>query len=319
MKLLPRDFIETREGLIFAVVSAATEDGRALAFLRYIPHHRGRRKLDTAEANAFLREHHPHYLHYSHGLDSHLHGVPMTVVATHHCPRRRVRELLQRQPRAPLEDRLRDLLSLLVDAGVPIEQLGVTGSLLIGQQHAESDLDLVVYDRAAFLRAQQAVGRFIARGLLQDLDETAWDDAYRRRNCELSRAEFLRHERRKGNKGMIGGCKFDLALVASRGGSDPEPGWRKAGRLSLQACVTDATLAYDQPACYLVDHESVSEIYSFTHTYAGQARTGEWVEACGELEVSPENRRRLVIGSSREAPGQYLRVLWGRNSASTVI
>lgn len=310
MKLLPRDFIETGEGLIFAVVSSLTEEGRALAFLRYVPHRQGRRKVGTAEANAFLHRHHPQYLHYSRGLDSHLHGVPLPAVTHHHCPRRRVAELMQRSSKDPLEERVRTLLSLLGDAGVALEHLGVTGSLLIGQQHAQSDLDLVVYDRAAFLRARDAVRRQIAEGRLQDLSEADWDDAYRRRDCALDRAEFLRHERRKGNKGMVGGSKFDLALVAMAGDSDPEPGWSKAGRLTLRAHVKDAGLAYDQPACYALDHPSVGAIYAFTHTYAGQALTGEWVEACGDLEISPGGQHRLVIGCSREAPGQYLKVLW---------
>lgn len=313
MKLRPRDFIETREGLVFAVVSPATEEGRALTCLRYVPHRHGRRKLGTQEAEAFLRQHHPQYLHYSRDLDSPVHGVPLTAVATHHCPRRRVQDLLLQSPRDPIERRLHTLLSLLADADVPVEQLGVTGSLLIGQQHARSDLDLVVYDRSAFALARKAVRDLIGQGLLQDLDETAWRDAHGRRNCDLELSEFLRHERRKGNKALIGGRKFDLALVADDGLSTPEPGWLKTGSATLQAQVTDASLAYDQPACYRIDHPSVSKIYSFTHTYAGQAASGEWIEASGSVEVSSAGCRRLIIGSSREAPGQYLRVLWDRS------
>ena len=310
MKLLPRDFIETPEGLVFAVVSGTVEDSRALAFLRYAPHHGGRCKLDSAEANAYLRRHHPQYLHYSQSLDSHLHAVPLLAIARHHCPRRRARQLLTGDPREPLERHCRRLLALLVAAGIAGEQLGVTGSLLIGQQHADSDLDLVVYDRTAFCAARAAVRRLIADGELQELDDQAWRDAFRRRNCELELEDFLRHERRKGNKGMIGGRKFDLALVAESGGSEPQGGWRKMGMCTLQAPVEEAEQAFDQPARYRIRHDTVSEIYSFTHTYAGQAHRGELVEACGELEVSPQGTQRLVIGSTREAPGQYLKVLW---------
>ena len=90
---LPKDFIETPEGLIFAVVAAGEEEQRVLSFLRYQRSDAGFRKFSTAGANAWLAERHPAYLHYSKARDVNLHGVPLAQIAHHHQPRQRLREL----------------------------------------------------------------------------------------------------------------------------------------------------------------------------------------------------------------------------------
>jgi len=305
-RYLPRDFIETAEGLVFAVVDGLPEDGKVLSFLRYA----AAGKVSTDAANALLRERHPHYLHHSARLDARLHAVPIVNVRRHHRPRAKLREILAREPVDAVEAKLQRLVALLVEGGLPVEAVGVTGSLLIGRQTPGSDLDLVVYGREHFFRARAMVRALVEADRLGDLDADAWREAYRRRGCELDYAEFLRHERRKGNKGMVEGTKFDLALIAE-GDALPGPpaAWRKTGQALIRARVLDDARAFDQPARYLVDHPDIAEILSFTHTYAGQAQTGEWIEAAGAVESSDDGRQRLVVGSSREAPGEFIRVL----------
>jgi hypothetical protein len=75
--------------------------------------------------------------------------------------------------------------------------------------------------------------------------------------------------------------------------------------MKIEAKVTDASLAFDSPAVYEVEHESVSRVLSFTHTYSGQALAGETIEACGMCEQHG-NERWLVVGTTREARGEYI-------------
>ena len=318
MTFLPRDFIETVEGLMFAVVARGVEDDKALAFLRYVPDAGGHRKISTEDANRLLRERHPHYLHYSTQRDTHLHAVPIGSIRHHHRPRTRAREILQGGPADGLEVKLAQVLRLLIESGVDRDCLGVTGSLLIRRQNAHSDLDVVVYGRDQFQLARDAVCRLTDLDVLNDLDALSWRETYARRGCTLSFEEFLRHERRKGNKGMIAGTKFDLALVQDE---EPQPAgsWRKLHKTTLCARVKDATQGYDHPAYYLLDHTDVPELLCFTHTYAGQARCGELVEACGSIEESSDGKKRLVVGSSREAPGEYVRVIWEQIESSVYL
>jgi predicted nucleotidyltransferase len=206
-----------------------------------------------------------------------------------------------------MEARLRRLLDYFVSRGIPASDLGVTGSLLIGAQTARSDFDLVAYTRTAFTAARRIVTAGLLSGGFDALDERAWHDAWVRRGCSLSLEEYIWHERRKANKALFEATKFDLALVLRDGLSSALP-VRKLGRLRLRARVLDDSGAYDHPARYTLDHREVSEILVFTHTYVGQAVRGETIEAAGYLEEDVSGRLRLIIGSSREAPGEYLRV-----------
>jgi len=54
-----------------------------------------------------------------------------------------------------------------------------------------------------------------------------------------------------------------------------------------------------------VDHETVSRVISFTHTYSGQALAGETIEAAGVLEEHGDTQW-LIVGTTREAKGEYI-------------
>ncbi|MGZ8217497.1 nucleotidyltransferase domain-containing protein [Methylomagnum sp.] len=305
---LPRDFIETSEGFIFAVVDTCPEDGRVLCFLRYVRRDGRLRKLGTAAAQASLAAHAPAYLFTSKRLEASLHGVPTERIRRHYQPRERVRELLATSARDAIEAKAARWLRLMADHGLDLARLGLTGSLLLGAQTAASDLDFVIYGREAFFQARRLVHALIEAGELANLDEAAWREAYDRRGCALSFEEYLWHERRKFNKGLIDGTKFDITLTGEDAPHDVEP-VRKLGRTTLRAVVDDARHAYDHPAAYRLDHPDITEALSFTHTYAGQAEAGERIEIAGIVEETAAGQRRLVVGSSREAPGEYIRVL----------
>jgi predicted nucleotidyltransferase len=49
-------------------------------------------------------------------------------------------------------------------------------------------------------------------------------------------------------------------------------------------------------------------VLSYTHTYAGQALAGEVIEASGMVE-EVEGFKRLVVGTSREPKGEWIRSL----------
>jgi predicted nucleotidyltransferase len=169
-----------------------------------------------------------------------------------------------------------------------------------------SDIDLVVYGRA-FPRAQETLRRAIGQGSVSGLSEEMWQRVYSKRDPEIPFGVFLLHEERKGNRGVIGETYFDLLFTRSYAELDgePVPEGERVRRMTLEARVTDASLSFDSPAVYLVDHEEVSRIVSFTHTYSGQALPGETVEARGMLEVHGADRW-LVVGTTRAARGEYI-------------
>ena len=66
---LAKDFIQTREGLVFAVVETGLEQGRVLCFLRYVNKSGQWVKVDTEQANRLLADQFPQYRYFSPSKD----------------------------------------------------------------------------------------------------------------------------------------------------------------------------------------------------------------------------------------------------------
>ena len=312
---LPKDFIETAEGLCFAIVEHGTEctDGQAkvLCFLRYIKANDETTlwsKASTEQANAYLNTHFPEYLYYSRVLDAQLHAVATERIIQHHKPRQRLQHILLSQHRDKVEQDLHDLCLLFQQNGLDLAQTGVTGSILLGVQQQSSDIDLVFYDRETFHKARAITADLIEKQRLGNLDEKDWQEAYARRSCTLSLEEYVWHERRKFNKALINGRKFDLNFVADVVKIEPTT-YQKYGEITLQCKVMEDKYSFDYPALYLINHETIGKVVCFIATYTGQAFVGETVEISGLLEQTEDGCKRIVVGSSREAPGEYIKVV----------
>lgn len=290
------------------MVSSTLDVGGALTSLRYVRQGASLLKLGTDDANRFLREHRPAYLVHSTLIDAMIHRVPLGDVLRVHRPDERLAALRATGPTDRLEELALRAVGALVEAGASAGRFGLGGSLLLGAQHPASDIDLVVYGRGAFTAARRALGAAVGAGSLKALDQAQWEAAWLRRGPDIGLEEYVRAETRKQNKALVEGTRIDLTLVVDRDEEVPEQGpFRKLGKLVVQAEVVDATEAFDHPARYRVKSEEVSDVVSFTPTYAGQAEAGEMIEASGWLELDSAGARRVVVGTSREAGGEYVR------------
>ncbi len=303
-----KDFIETKESLIFAVVENGTEQGRVLCFLRYRKTSEGWQKLTTHQANTLLENQYPEYLYYSLPKDAYLHAVPVEKIDQHFFPEKQLQVLLQCVPHDSVLSDLQQLCHLLIDTGLAMEQIGITGSLLINAQKKSSDIDLVFYDRDDFFQARNSIRKLIITCQLHSLSEADWRVTYQRRGCELSFSEYVWHEQRKFNKAVINQRKFDLSFVGSCGSLDIIH-FKKIGPVKIQALVTDDSRGFDYPAVLEIDDAQIQVVVSFTATYTGQAFTGEKVEIAGLLEQASNGCCRIVVGSTREAENEYIKVL----------
>ncbi|MHC1610581.1 MAG: nucleotidyltransferase domain-containing protein [Candidatus Methanospirareceae archaeon] len=304
-----RDFVITEQDWIFSVVSydLGGEDLRCL--LRYIPDEKGERvsaeekrryrKLDFHDAYEFLRKNRPEYL-----KDVHV------------VPKGDVKEILRPEARIPIiaerDARVRTIYELL-GRYIPKERIGITGSFLCGLNGEKSDLDFVIYGRENFNKAREVVNDWSEEGLTGDINDELWREIYQKRKPELSYEVFLAHEMRKRHRGAIGGRYFDILYVRDSeelkqlDRRDYERGERGGYRL-ITAEVKDASFAFDSPAIYEIEHPEITKVLSFTHTYAGQALAGERIEARGVVERT-RHETRLVVGTTREAKGEWIRSL----------
>ena len=312
----PKDFVRARGDLWFAVLSEQLEDTRVLAFLRYARDRQGHwQKTDSIRADALMQRIAPHYLYHCTRLDTRLHGIPHHEIDEVMRPRAAARRLIVVPDPDPVQRAAIKAIKLLRRGGVPAGRLGVTGSLMLGLQGPRSDVDLVIYGREHFHIARRLVAETLKTAAASSLTMALWRDAYARRRCSLRFPDYLRHEQRKLNKFSVDSVKIDISMVLAPADkkADLFGPCRKAGRGTITARVTDDRYAFDLPARYPVEHDEIEEIVACTHTYAGQARAGERVTASGVVEVDDRGRRRLVVGTSREAGGEYLRVVEWRS------
>ena len=307
--MLAKDFIETAEGLAFAVVESGSEQGKILGFLRYFLSNGQWQKVNTAQANDLLAERYPQYLYYSPLKQAHCHAVALDRVLVHHQPSIRLKNLLADNAIDNVEQDLIALCQLFEKQGFNLNDMGVTGSILISAHNQNSDIDLVFYSRDDFQQARQITQTLIEQGDCFELSEYDWQQSYDRRSCELSYSEYLWHERRKFNKAVINQRKFDLSCVSVTKQNSKPLHYKKLKSVVLSVQVINDSLAFDYPAVFLIKHPQIQAIVSYTATYTGQALAGEWVEVAGLLEQSSDGIKRIVVGSSREAHGEYIKVI----------
>jgi predicted nucleotidyltransferase len=293
-----RDFIEDRDGWIYAVSTYDNAD-KIGCVLRYVPEADGERvhasgtrykKYDFEDAYEFIAQHKPQYA-------ALLQRIPYSDVKRVMKPDLELPQIACQHPRV---QKLIDLFSL------PSGTIGCTGSLLCGLENNASDIDMVVYGRYWFT-AQALVKQGIRDGKVDGLSSEMWKKVYEKRKPEISYEEFVLHEQRKWNRGQIEGTYFDILYTRSYDElKSVHPGKGTViGKQTIEAKVINASLSFDNPAIYEIEHESVSRVLSFTHTYSGQALAGETIEACGICEQHG-NERWLVVGTTREAKGEYI-------------
>jgi predicted nucleotidyltransferase len=293
-----RDFVEDPDGWLYAV-STYDNEKNVGCVLRYVPDETGERvgpsgkryrKYDFEDAYRKIADEKPSY----NGL---VQRIPIADL------RRVLKPDLEISRIAASHHRVRKLLDLF---RLPPGTVGCTGSLLCGLENENSDIDMVVYGKHWFT-AQALVKRGIADGRIEGMSPDMWRKVYEKRKPEIPYEVFVLHEQRKWNRGQIEGTYFDILYTRSYDDLAGAPSGKGEvlGKQTIVAKVTDASLAFDNPAVYVIEHESVSKVLSFTHTYSGQALTGETIEACGVVEQHGAERW-LIVGTTREAKGEYI-------------
>lgn len=294
-----RDFIITHEDWIFAVADYCHESG-VRSILRYVPDPRGKRgmhkkyrKMDFDEAFEFMKTARPEWV-------GDVHVVPWDCVKRVLAPDRKLPYV------AKENSKVKAIVGTL--KSIPPDKMGVTGSLLAGMENESSDIDFIVYGSSWF-RARDIIQHAKKeKNPIEELSGEMWRDIYKKRKPELPFDEFLLHEMRKDNRGMVGETYFDLLYVRDWEEIAPCLRGYDVGIETIEATVTNVDFAFDSPAIYKVDHPDISYVLSYTHTYAGQALVGERIEARGMVEVVGD-MKRLVVGTTREAKGEWIRSL----------
>ena len=346
-----RDFIYTSDDLYFASTNYIHPEDKIISFLRYIPDKNGDREKDgkryrkvgSDEAYTYLRENYPDYLYFCDVTNVEMMGVPLDKVKRVIKPENRLMGL-KKTVESGGDVRNPELISKLLDisdffhylAGVPYENLGISGSILPGLSKDDvSDLDFVVYGLENHRNAIETFKKYRGEDVyIKEIDKTLklegitddyWDFVYNKRmsDSSLTKEEFKWYENRKANRGTIDGTLFDI--LATRDYPEISGEWgdtvyEPQGIAKIECDIVSALKAFDNPSTYTIKNAKIiegkdfdlSEVVSFTHTYAGEVVDGEHAIAKGKVEkviVNGETSHyRLVVGTTREAIDEYLKL-----------
>jgi predicted nucleotidyltransferase len=355
-----RDFVETEIGF-FAVNTYEHPKDRIFAFLRYLnldavdddvinkynlnrndirQQMNGKKYIkitDTTKTYGILKDYFPEYLFYDETKDITIHAVPKEHVINILSPNDRLNEILDAQNNE-FEEKCKNLADKLHDYGLSYKYMGVSGSTVIKLNNENSDIDFVIYGMKNHKKARSILKTIFEENEkyrlnhIHPLSDEFWKKAYNKRikDGTLSYDEFVWHEKRKYNRGVINNTMFDL--LATRDWSEinskyGDYSYKNLGFIKIECDIVDDDYIFDNPAIYKIDNvkivdlaenklelnsKEIKEVVSFTHTYAGQAFNGEKVIVRGKLEgvSSPHGGyKRIVVGTSREAFNEYIKLI----------
>lgn len=324
--IIESHYLETHEGLFFAVKGLVHPPDRFLGCLRYAPDPQGdrrkegcryRRLYHFAEQEQFLQAEYPHYLAFDPTCQVTLQGVPRACVRRVYDPRQCLQDLLRSERDPVQEDALAFVSVLQQAASVPWNGLGISGSVLIGLHTPRSDLDVTVYGTHTGWAVQRALKKLLADETtpLGKFDQRGVETLYAERvaDTRMSFADFVRTEKGKVVQGQFRGRSYFIRFLrepAEFGESYGDFHYAPLGQVGVKATVTDAGESIFTPCRYpLADvHvfdgspvDDIAEIVSYRGRFCEQAQAGDMIQARGLLErVQAKDGRvwhRLLLGN----------------------
>jgi predicted nucleotidyltransferase len=337
-----RDFLGTKEGFLFCVVSPYHPADRVISYLKYIPDHTGIWEKDGVkfkrvmrvynipsllESITLLETKHPQYLFHSHVYGITMSAVPLEHVRTHFQPEKKASELFKASHLDPLQDKFTRLVNLLSDvADIPIEFFGVTGSILLDIHNLSfSDIDITIYGTEYCHKLKKALADFSS----EDLKMKPFHGERLKKWClqktlnhPISLAEAEKIYSRKWNVGTFEGTYFSLHPVKLKADLNDGYGdkiYTPDRIVTLTAEVSDSKDSIFLPCVYEVESARVDgqptvdvrEVVSYEGLYDSLAEVGEKIAVRGKLEQVHDRSRgdnyyRVLVGSLEGRGSEFI-------------
>jgi uncharacterized protein len=324
-------YLETQEGLFFAVKGLVHPPDRVIGVLRYAPDvERGerikggvayRRLYHFPEQEQLLQSAFPHYLTHDPVFRTTLQSVPKSRVHRIYDPRIRAHELCgANQSESALADAASFVRMLQARAGVPLSAIGISGSILIGMHKASSDLDVSIFGAQYCRQVYQALEFLLqseSNRELKRFDDDGIVELYKQRapDTRMAFGEFAELERNKVCQGSFKNRPYFIRFLKEPRETEERYGdvlYATIGRATIEAGVADDRDAIFTPCRYVLGRArtvdgpelAIDEVVSFRGRFCEQARMGESISATGTIErvESTKGRihHRLLLGNSPE-------------------
>lgn len=322
------DFIESFEGLIFDVKGLIHPPDRVIAYVRYIPDKKGKRKkakrfyrkiYSLHERDKFLLEKYPKYLYFDPFFNRLLEGIPTESIFKHYKPEKKLRDMRRYfKSLVGIEREAFEFIKLLKEkSGISWDKIGISGSILVDLHDENSDIDVVVYGTSNCVRVYEALEWLISSETsIKRYDESGLKRLYKFRvkDAEVSFEQFIKTEIRKVMQGEFKGRDYFIRFVKDLHEIKEKYGEKiyvPIGRAKIKARITSDEESIFTPCKYVIDSivflqgnpvAPLKEIVSFRGRFCEQARVSEKVIVQGTIEKVIQTNDfyyyRLIIGGN---------------------
>ncbi len=327
-----RDFLETEEGMFFCVTGYLHPPDRITGYLKYSPVTEGKwRKGGTAfrrelpyyhvfsvsKTIEYLKVYYPQYVHYCPVRQIEMSMIPRNCIKNYYEPEKRLQQLVS-FPHDELERKVVSFAQDIMDAGIPLHFLGITGSILIGLHNVSfSDIDLLVYGKEHALTLKNHLKNLENVNPLKNERREEWI-LHKMKIFNLTRKVAELFADRKWNYGFYRDTYFSVHPTRTDSEITEEYGdyqYTGGGAVTVKAEITDSSESMFLPAKYRIDtieviegmNVFIDEIISYEGVYCDVFAEGDKIEARGKLEKI-NGRYRLVLGTL-DIDNQYIHFL----------
>jgi len=310
------DYIETKEdNLFFDIKGLLHPHDRRICFLRFYPHPEGdrvkkgvkfRKVYELEERYSLLSTKYPKYLFFSEQLDLEVQGVKIQDIKKIYTPIECLESLVRKDKLSNTETYSKSLCELFIDkGGISKELIGITGSIMVGLNKEDSDIDIIIYGTKNSLRFQEKLKNLLDESSnfrKYNIDEYRSHYNWRVGGSDISFEDFIKSEQRKLHQGKFYGYDYFVRYIKSPKdweGNFYDFNYTNFGRIKAKALITDAKDSIFTPCSYKINNikilekdlisnkinfNDISEINSFRARFCEQAKEGESVIVEGKLE-----------------------------------
>jgi predicted nucleotidyltransferase len=309
------DYIETKEtSLFFDVKGLNHPRDRKICYIRFIPDEFGdrlkegikyKKVYDLEERDRLITKKYPQYRFYFPEYDTMLQSVKNEDIKKIYSPRKYLNLLRSKSSLNNIEERALELCNLLSSEGcIPKDQIGITGSPMVGLNLNDSDIDLIIYGTKESQNFQKHLKSLISNSIhlrQYTLQEYEKHYEWRAGGSVISFDQFIRTEQRKLHQGKFYNKDFFIRYIKSPRdwkGNFYHYKFKDLGRISLIAKVLSNKDGLFTPCSYKINCEKIissdsnldknqselNEVFSYRGRFCEQAKVGERFLIDGKLE-----------------------------------
>ena len=223
-------------------------------------------------------------------------------IKTVYDPFEKTREICESKSEEPIIQDTKLIIDIMnTELGIPIEDIGIEGSILVGVYQENSDIDIVVkgYSSVNKLRYNFAQLREHPQIKLYDESDLGLIFSRRKRYASFNSLEEMLDQEKRRTVGLINGRRFWMQPIAGSNYLEKKDGRRlyRIETLNTVAKVVDARYSFLWPAYYTLrnDHYGTIRLECYDPVYMNQAAEGDWVRIKTSLYIDLDTEEKIAI------------------------